>query len=68
MFCYGNELKFTYEHLQFQKIFRLANARHKGESKKEEGRGGEGREGGGEGKGEGWEKKKGKRERERKGS
>jgi hypothetical protein len=28
IFCYENELKFSYEHLQFQKFFRLASARH----------------------------------------
>jgi hypothetical protein len=41
IFCYGNELKFTYEHLQFQKFFRLVSARHKGRTGKGEGMGGE---------------------------
>jgi hypothetical protein len=53
IFCYGNELKFTYEHLQFKKIFlgSLALAiygngrgRMGGEGRGGEGRGGEGRE------------------------
>jgi hypothetical protein len=53
-FCFGNELKFTYEHLQFQKIFRLATARHLREGRNKDGRGGKGTGGeerGGEGRG-----------------
>jgi hypothetical protein len=44
-------LKLTYEHLLFQKIFRLAYARHKEESRRGERMGGEdrGRAGGGRG-------------------
>jgi hypothetical protein len=57
IFCYGNELKFTYEHLQFQKFFRLASARHKGENRKGEGMGGEEKER--EGRGGKKEKEKG---------
>jgi hypothetical protein len=49
IFCHGNELKFTYEHLQFQKIFRLANARREGEGKEGKGRREEGRLGQGKG-------------------
>jgi hypothetical protein len=33
------ELKFAYEHLQFQTFFRLAGARHIGENKGEKGEG-----------------------------
>jgi hypothetical protein len=40
-FCYGNELKLTYEHLQFQRIFMLASFGHKEETTREEGTGGE---------------------------
>jgi hypothetical protein len=48
-------LKLTYEHLLFQKIFRLAYARHKGEiGRGEDGRGGQGRGAEG-GEGMGWE-------------
>jgi hypothetical protein len=53
LFCYGNELKFTYEHLQFQKFFRLASARHTRQGRRKDGTGGEGR--GGEGRGRGGE-------------
>jgi hypothetical protein len=42
-FCIKNALKLTYEHLYFQKIFRLSIARHNGK----------GTEKGGEGKGKG---------------
>jgi hypothetical protein len=54
IFCDGNELKFTYEHLQFQKIFlgslALAIQGRGGPSMEGEGRGQEGRRG--EGRGE----------------
>jgi hypothetical protein len=71
IFCYGNELKFTYEHVQFKKIFlgslTLAIYGKGRETMGGEGRGGEGR--GGEGRGgEGWGREgkwKGERERER---
>jgi hypothetical protein len=43
-FCYGNELKFTYEHLQFQNFFRLASDRHirEGRGKRKGGEAGRG--------------------------
>jgi hypothetical protein len=51
IFCYGNELKFTYEHLQFQKFFlgSLALAVY---GRRGEGWEGRGREGRGKGEGE----------------
>jgi hypothetical protein len=65
IFCYGNELKFTYEHLQFKKIFSgsLALAIYgKGRERMQRGgRGGKGTGGEGKGKGEG-ERRKGGRQ------
>jgi hypothetical protein len=42
-FLLVNELKFTYEHLQYQHFFRLASARHKGDNRID-GRDGKGRD------------------------
>jgi hypothetical protein len=68
IFCYGNELKFTYEHLQFKKFVlgSLALAIYgKGRATLggREGEGGRGEEGGrGRGRGRGKEKGRGRRQ------
>jgi hypothetical protein len=44
IFCYGNELEFTYKHLQLQKFFRSLSLAIRGKTEKGQGMGGEEKE------------------------